>query len=187
MDEKVKIRQKALKIRSNLDSSLRDFKNRQIAENLESLEQFKNANHVLFYYSHNGEADTLELIEKYIDVKQLYLPVIRGKSHFQAVPVKSPLNLNKGYEGVPEPVDLDPSSVYDSRIELVVTPGVAFDRKGNRLGMGKGYYDRYFAHNNKALKIALAYEEQVLDYVPKDPYDVSINLIITDQSIYQCN
>lgn len=187
MDEKVKIRSKALKARSGLEASLRVYKNSQIAEKLESLECFKNAHHVLFYYSHNGEVDTLELIDKYIDSKQLYLPIIKGRSHFQAVPIKSPLDLKKGYEGVPEPTRLDPSSVYDDQVELVITPGVAFDRKGNRLGMGKGYYDRYFARSSKAVKIALAYEEQVLDCVPKDPYDVSINLIITDQNIYECD
>ena len=46
---------------------------------------------------------------------------------------------------------------------------------------------RYFESNNKAVKIALAFEEQVLDYVPKDPYDVSIDLIVTDQNIYECH
>ena len=88
---------------------------------------------------------------------------------------------------MPEPVDTEPNSVYDDQIELVITPGVAFDKKGNRIGMGKGYYDRYFEQNNAPLKVALAYEEQVLDSLPKDPYDVSINLIVTDQNLYQCN
>jgi len=191
MDEKVKIRRKLLKIRTNLPEELRVLKNELIAERLEMFDHFKKAQHVLFYYSHNGEVDTLALIEKYLDVKQLYLPVIRGKSHFQAVPIGRPLRLREGFERVPEPFDIEPSSVYDDRIELVITPGVAFDKKGNRLGMGKGYYDRYFKQEFKKefnpLKIALAYEEQVLDYVPKDHYDVPVDFIVTDQTVYRCN
>jgi len=187
MNEKIKIRSKALKKRNSFPADVRAARDRKIAERLESLEDFKKAHHVLFYYSVKGEAGTRGLIEKYLSVKQLYLPVIRGKSHFQAVPVKSPLNLNAGYENVPEPVDEAPSSVYDDRIEIIITPGVAFDKKGNRIGMGKGYYDRYFAQNHSALKIALAYEEQVLDYVPKDLYDVGVDWIVTDQNIYRCH
>ena len=187
MDEKVKIRHKLLKIRKNLDEKDRALKNEKIAERLESMSYFKKANHVLLYYSHNGEVDTLKLIEKYIDSKQLYLPVIQGKSRFQAVPIKRPLDLRPGFEGVPEPIDTPPSSVYDDQIELIVMPGVAFDKKGNRLGMGKGYYDRYLNKKNKPIRLALAYEEQVLDHLPKDQYDECIDLIVTDQKIYQCN
>ncbi len=187
MDEKVKIRSKALKSRESLDQKTRAEKDRKIAENLESLSAFKNAHHILFYYSVRDEADTRKLIDKYLSAKQLYLPVIRGKSHLQAVPVKRPLRLKKGYEGVPEPVDEDPNSVYDDAVELIIVPGVAFDKKGERIGMGKGYYDRYLAEYGSSLKVALAYEEQVLDYVPKDIDDESIDLIVTDQNLYSCH
>jgi 5-formyltetrahydrofolate cyclo-ligase len=187
MSDKVKIRSKILKIRNGLSDEIRAFKNKKISENLESLDSFLKATHVLFYYSHNGEVDTLELIEEYIDAKQLYLPVIRGKSHFQAVPIKRPLDLKIGFEKVPEPVDIEPSSVFDDQLELIITPGVAFDKKGNRIGMGKGYYDRYFEQIHTPVKVALAYEEQVLDSVPKDIYDRPVDIIVTDQNIYMCS
>lgn len=187
MDEKVKIRSKALKEREGLSQKTRAGKDRKIAEKLESLPAFKNARHILFYYSVRGEADTRKLIDKHLSAKQLYLPVVRGKSHLQAVPIKRPLRLRKGYEGVPEPMDEDPNSVYDDAVELIVVPGVAFDKKGERIGMGKGYYDRYLAEYKSPLKVALAYEEQILDYVPKDIYDEAIDLIVTDQNIYSCH
>ena len=142
---------------------------------------------MLFYYSHKGEADTLWLIEEYLSSKQLYLPVIRGKSHFQAIPIKRPLDLKIGYEKIPEPVDIEPSSTYDNQLEMVIVPGVAFDKKGNRIGMGKGYYDRYFELIHTPVKVALAYEEQVLDSVPKDIYDRPVDMIVTDQNVYKCN
>lgn len=186
MNDKVKIRKKILKLRKSFSEKERASKDMLIAKNLESLDIFKDAHHILFYYSVKGEAGTQDLIKNHLTSKQLYLPVVRGKSNFQAVPVNRPLDLKIGFEGVPEPTGHDPSSVYDNQLELIIAPGVAFDKKGNRIGMGKGYYDRYFA-KNVAVKIALAYEEQVLDYVPKDKYDVSIDLIVTDQNIYHCN
>lgn len=187
MNDKVKIRGKILKVRENIPDDVRVTKNARIAENLMRLDAFKKCEHVLIYYSHNGEADTKEIIEKCLDEKQLYLPVVRGKSHFQAIPVKRPLNLKPGALGIPEPFDIDPNSVFDDKIELVITPGVAFDKKGNRIGMGKGYYDKYFEQNNSVIKVALAYEEQVLDSIPKDKYDKPVDVIVTDQNVYICN
>lgn len=186
MNNKVKIRSKILKIRESIPKEIRQFKDEQIAKHLEGLTIFKNASHILFYYSHNGEVDTLKLIDKYLDAKQLYLPVIKTKFHLQAIPVQRPLQLNKGFEGIPEPVKASPNSVYDDRIEIVIVPGVAVDKKGNRIGIGKGYYDRYFEKNKKVVKISLAYQEQLLDYCPKDPYDERVDIIVTDREIYKC-
>jgi 5-formyltetrahydrofolate cyclo-ligase len=185
--EKSEIRKKALRIRKEIPDDIRKEKNINIAHSLESLDLFKNAKKILFYYSNNGEADTLWLIDKYLDDKELYLPIIRQINHFHAVPVKRPLNLTKGHEGVPEPIDSDPDSRFDEEIDLVIVPGVAFDKKGNRMGMGKGYYDRYFEKYDKSKKVALAYEEQILDSVPKDKYDKPVDVIITDKNIYRIN
>jgi len=187
MNEKVKIRGKLLKVRENIPDKIRAIKNDKITENLMKLDVFKNAEHILLYYSHNSEADTKILIEKYVDEKYIYLPVIRGKSHFQAVPIKRPLNLRAGFLGIPEPIDTEPSSAFDDMVELVIVPGVGFDKKGNRLGMGKGYYDKYFEQYNKTIKVGLAYEEQILDSIPKDKYDKPVDYIVTDQNVYICN
>ena len=186
MDSKGKIRAKALRFRDSLSPDDRARRDARIAANLESLEGFQNARHILFYWSVSGEPDTRVLVEKNLEEKELYLPVTRGKSHLQSVPVQKPLRLKRGHEGVPEPVGQDPNSFFDGRVELVVVPGVAFDRKGNRLGMGKGYYDRYLVSVPNAVRVALAYEEQVLDHVPKEPYDVPMDWIVTDREIIQC-
>jgi 5-formyltetrahydrofolate cyclo-ligase len=185
MSNKVKIRSKLLKARSEIKADQRLLKNEQIAKNLESLEVFKGAQHVLFYYSVGSEVGTLDLIEKYIDSKQLYLPVITGLHHFQAIPIKRPLDLKKSFEGIPEPMEPAPSSVFDKRIDCVIVPGVAFDKHGNRIGTGKGYYDRYFEKYPDSTKIGLAYSEQMLDCIPKDPYDIGMNFVITDNNTYK--
>jgi 5-formyltetrahydrofolate cyclo-ligase len=187
MADKTEIRKKILQIRKGIPEDIRKEKNIQIARRLMELDLFKKSKKILFYYSHKGEVDTLWLIEECMDIKELYLPMIRQKNHFRAVPVKRPLTLIKGKEGVPEPIDSDPESRFDDEIDLVITPGVAFDKKGNRIGMGKGYYDRYFEKYSKAKKIALAYEEQILDSIPKDKYDKPVDVIVTEKKIYRIN
>ena len=180
---KNQIRQQLLQIRKDIPQVIRDVKNEEITRRLEELDVFKKAQHILFYYSFNNEVDTHFLIKKYLDKKQLYLPQIQSET-FKAVPIKTPLKLRTGKQGVMEPIDFDPNSSFENEIDLVITPGVAFDKNGNRIGMGKGYYDRYFAINNSPVKVALAYEEQVLDSVPKDTYDVAVDLIVTNKKIH---
>ena len=177
------IRQKLLKVRKNIPKELRVSKNKKIIERLDKLNVFRNAQHILFYYSFNNEVDTINLISKYLDEKKLYLPLITSATKFKAVPIQNLLDLKTGSSGALEPIDT--GDVYEDKIELVITPGVSFDVSGNRIGMGKGYYDRYFEHNSSSVKIALAYEEQILDSIPKDPYDVPVDIIVTDQKIYQ--
>jgi 5-formyltetrahydrofolate cyclo-ligase len=69
--------------------------------------------------------------------------------------------------------------VDPSHLEFVIVPGVAFDRRGGRIGYGKGYYDRLLARG-RMLKIAAAFEVQVVDALPMAPHDVPMNLLITE-------
>ena len=65
-------------------------------------------------------------------------------------------------------------------VELIAVPGVAFDREGNRMGRGRGFYDRLLKSTPNAVKIGLAYNFQMLDAIPTEPHDVKMNLVITD-------
>ena len=68
-------------------------------------------------------------------------------------------------------------------IEMIIVPGVAYDRKGNRVGRGKGYYDRLLS-GSKALKVGVAYDFQMVDEIDAEPHDVKVDLVITDRGIY---
>ena len=103
------------------------------------------------------------------------------------MPLSLPLSLKKNFYGIPEPDSEDVNSVYDDKVEIIITPGVAFDKKGGRIGMGKGFYDKYFESNPKPVKIGLAFEEQVFDSVPSDEKDKPVDFIITDKNIYICD
>lgn len=180
MEDKAKIRETYLKIRHELGEKLRYEKNKLIRKTIEELERFKQAEHVLFYYAIKKEVSTHELLTKYLSLKTLYLPKILSSEHFEAIRVRAPLTLEPGLKGVPEPEKGEKAE----RLDLVLVPGVVFDKKGHRLGTGKGYYDRFLIQYPKSFKIGLAYEEQVVENLPQNPYDVPMNLIITDQNIY---
>lgn len=68
---------------------------------------------------------------------------------------------------------------------IMVIPGLAFGKKGERLGRGKGYYDRYLA-DYKGIKVGVALEIQIRNDIPMDEFDVYMNYVITDKHIYQC-
>lgn len=69
------------------------------------------------------------------------------------------------------------------RIELVIVPAVAYDRHGNRIGRGKGYYDRLLRRTPQALKVGVAYQCQICDDFTPDEFDIPVDIVITDQSV----
>lgn len=186
MSDKIILRRESLCVRNELSKTQRTEKSGLIRARLTALEAFEKADHVLLYFTHGSEVDTIPLIAKYLKTKQLYLPVIKDETQFHAAPIQRPLDLNKGPMGIKEPT-LDEDHLdfpYEKKIEVVIVPGVAFDRHGHRLGTGKGYYDRYLDKCKGALTIGLAFEEQMLDEIPIDSYDVGMNMVITDGQIY---
>ncbi|MBI5412223.1 5-formyltetrahydrofolate cyclo-ligase [Candidatus Peregrinibacteria bacterium] len=188
MNQKEKIRQKAVKFRNNLSEGIRQAKSRLIAKSLEQLSYFQEAKNILFYHSFSSEVDTIVLLNNYYKTKNLFLPqMVKGfiePARFYGEPY-----LHSGYAGIPEPIKFQKNEMGveegdSGPLDLIIVPGVAFDVKGNRLGFGKGFYDHFLKRYSKTLKIGLAFFEQVVDSIPHDPYDVAMNVVITDQRIY---
>ena len=99
--------------------------------------------------------------------------------------------LEPGYKGIPEPkVSLrsDPMRiVLPETIELAIVPGLAFDRKGKRLGRGAGFYDRFLPKlPSAAIVIGLAFECQVFDSIPTEPHDRAVNILVTESTVRYC-
>ena len=181
MDKRT-IRKQALSTRRTMPASKRAQKSIEIINKLESLDLFKESESVLFYYSQEDEVRTLDIMKKYITKKDLFLPRLDSSSQFTACKVSSLEELVPGAFGIMEP-SKDCASGSGQEIDLIIIPGLAFDRQGTRLGMGKGYYDRFLSDNKSAKKVALAFSEQILEVVPKEPYDENVDLIITENEI----
>lgn len=153
----------------------------KVVEKLLSLPQIKKAKSVLLYYPHKNEINTLPLINAFLKQgKTVLLPKVEG---LNIIPVifKDLSQLKEGYAGIKEP---EGKAISPEEIDIVIVPGVAFDKKGHRLGYGKGYYDRFLSKTN-ALKIGLAYDFQIVENLPAEEHDVPLDLIITPTQIIQ--
>ena len=154
-------------------------KSKIVTEKLLNSEWFKNSNTIMSYISIKNEIDLQEINETIIKLgKTLVLPVIDNNGeNMKSVKVDTLENLKEKKFGVMEP-DFGEEIKYNE-IDLVIVPGVAFDINGNRIGFGKGYYDRFLrGYNGKT--IVLAYDFQVLESIETEEHDEKVEEIITE-------
>lgn len=164
--------------RSALTPQLRAQKNSQIFERLCALPVFIEARTIACYVSLPDEVDTWELLRKFYVDKTFYIPRMDdGRMRF--VKLEDPQLLTVHQHGVfTAPVGKPLDDV--KKLDLVIVPGISFDYRGNRLGFGGGNFDRFLAQVN-CTTIGLAYELQIVAQLPVGPYDVPVQLIITEQ------
>lgn len=140
---------------------------------LENTQQFKSAKTILLFHSLPDEVCTHELIEKYASKKKILLPVIDGEKWYIR---EYKGDLKTGEYNIQEPTG---GNYYDyGSIDLVVVPGVCFDKDKGRVGRGKGYYDRILKEI-KAFKIGICFDCQLLSKVPADEWDVKMDQVMT--------
>ncbi len=146
-------------------------------------EGFKKANVVMFYVSLKDEVDTFLMIDEALKAgKRIAVPVIiKENKRLIAGEIHNRLeDLESQHFGIYQPRQDRVKEVPLEIRDLVVVPGVAFDRKNIRLGRGHGYYDRFLSGLPKRTKtIGLAFDFQVLEDLPQDPHDVPVSKIIT--------
>ena len=145
---------------------------------------FIDSNKLIFcYLSTVDEVSTKEIIRYAIDKNiRLAVPCIYENKMYALRYFGEELSQNK--YGIYEP-KFDDSKITIVKDGIVFVPLLAYDIDLNRLGHGKGYYDRFFAENPNCLKVALAFEEQKLNKVSYDSFDVTMDYIITDKKIYR--
>lgn len=135
---------------------------------------------VLLYCSLPDEADTsLLLAEACRQDKRVLLPVVVGDDLSLRL-YQGPASMQAGAFGILEPQGPDfPAEDY-AQIDLVVVPGVAFDRAGHRLGRGRGYYDRLLPRLTSARRMGICWDFQLLDCVPCLPHDVVMDCVVSN-------
>jgi 5-formyltetrahydrofolate cyclo-ligase len=160
------------------------LKSRIIREKLMALPVFKRARTILCYASFKGEVDTFALMQCAMDLnKRVVLPVIRKEEqHIIPVLIESLKELKAGSFGILEPADVPQRRLPADELDLVVVPGVAFDRQNNRLGRGAGYYDRFLsALPVTTPTIGLAYDFQVVDALAGiEVHDRPVSFVISN-------
>ena len=168
-------------LRRSLTSKEVEEKSRKIRENLFTLD--KNAETVLLYLSAFKEPSTAEIIADALNQKKRVAVPISDTNNFTLTLsyITGFDDLQKGAYGILEPKKIIKADLSD--IDLAVIPGLAFDKNGNRMGFGKGYYDKLLK-DCKAHKTALCYSFQMFDKIPSDTHDIPMNTIITEDGIY---
>lgn len=146
----------------------------QVFARLEETAAFLVSDHILMYHSLADELPTRRFLKKWSDRKRFYLPRVNGVN-LEILPYEE-TRLELGSFHIEEPVG--DNTVQPDDIELMVIPAVAFDRRGNRLGRGKGFYDRLL-HSARATKIGVGYEFQLFDELPTEPHDIPMDVVIT--------
>ena len=152
-----------------------------LTERFCSLEEFQSAPCLFAYISFNQEVRTDGIIRRALEAgKRVAVPKVLG-TRMEFRYITSPDDLEEGTFGILEPKDgLNAADGKEAKI-LMLTPGLAFDPSGSRIGYGKGLYDRYIGEHwyENITMVALCYDFQMLDYIETEPFDRKVDLVIT--------
>lgn len=178
--------------RRTLDHDERRLASLRVTEAIVASRLFRQSRHIALYLANDGELDLDPLVELALHRgKRLYLPVLSPQrtNHLLFAPYHHHSLLLENRFGIPEPLVSPRQLVAPRRLDLVLTPLVAFDTQGNRLGMGGGFYDRSFAflHHRRSWRkpqlLGVAYEFQQLPQLPHQEWDVPLSGIATETGI----
>ena len=154
-----------------------------IQQRLFKEEDFKKAKVVMFYVSLKDEVSTFFMIDEAIKTgKRICVPVIlKEEKRLIAGEIKNRKeDLESQHFGIHQPIEGRVKEVPLKDIDLVIVPGIAFDRNNVRLGRGHGYYDRFLSGLSKNTEtIGLAFDFQVVEKLPKDSHDIPVSKVIT--------
>jgi len=186
------LRKSKLAARDLVESALRKEKSKRICELLTAHPVITDADHLFIYVDFRSEVETMDLIRYLIAAgKTVSVPVTLIKeSRLQAVRLTNPdTQLMPGCYGIPEPTpdQIAKATVDPAAIDTVLIPGSVFDTGGGRLGYGGGYYDRFLTESApRAARVGVAFELQLVDRVPMEPHDQYMDVLVTEQKIYDC-
>lgn len=185
MLDKKELRKAMIKNRDNLNLDEREVSDKLILQTLIKSDVYKKSTNIFTFINYGSEVETKEFINIALNEgKNIFVPkTVKGTRNMKAVKINSLDNLKPDNWGILEPESFN-GEIDKENLDLVIVPGVIFDRDGNRMGYGGGYYDIYFANlKSKVNKIALAYDIQVIEYLLTEEHDVSVDAIITEKEM----
>lgn len=180
-EQKKRLRNELKQRRSQLSESERIHMSQQIKQFLSEITEFKQAKSIFCYISYLDEVETHALISRFIEQNlTLAVPKIINKTEMLAIPLKDFSDLEPDKMGILTPKSSQPAT---SSFDIAITPGLGFTEKGERLGYGRGYYDRWFEKNEVKTKIGIAYEVQIVDELPVEETDIPLDILVTEKRI----
>ena len=182
MREKYKLMRDTMHQSEIMDKSL------AAVNRLVGTDAYQQADWLFTYVSYGSEADTISLIETALKQgKNVAVPILIDprKNRMVFCKIESVKELVRGHFGILEPEYKEEKVVEPTDKTLMVVPGIAFDVNGYRLGQGGGYYDRYLADHKSIVNYGLAFEEQIVDRIMINGYDIRMDGLVTDLKVYK--
>jgi 5-formyltetrahydrofolate cyclo-ligase len=180
---KRELRKVILAARERLSEEMRARLSGHAKDRLLPLPCFQQAKTILFFRSFGTEIDTGPMMAGAREAgKRVVLPRIAPERRLDLCEVRSEADLEPGPMGILQPGPNCPL-VPDAEIDLVIVPAVAWDGEGYRTGYGGGYYDRLLERLPQAVTVGIGFELQVVERVPREPHDRSVELLVTDREV----
>ncbi len=185
MSSKKELRQRLRKVLADIPQEEKETNSLRACHRLFEQPEYIKAEVIMVFLSLPSEIDTASIVLRAWQARKRVLAPKVSWSQRRMMPVEirsmtedltvSPLGIREPISGIPFPV---------SMLDLVIVPGLAFDEYGNRLGRGRGFYDRFLAHPDfRGHACAVAFEAQMAPSVPVGPLDRTVDLLVTDEKV----
>ena len=189
--EKRALRRRLLRRLRGQKEAARRTKSRAIARRLRRLKSYREARILLSYAAFDGEVETRPILRQALaDGKRMAVPVtLTSGKRLLAVQVSDPERdlRGKGPFGIPQPVQMSRRGVKLRDLDMILVPGVAFDRGGHRLGRGGGYFDRFLSRVPPSVwRVGLAFDFQLKKKLPVEGHDLPMCAVITEKRTVRC-
>lgn len=181
MRMKVELRRSMLALRGAVPKAAQAARSARVCESVRALDAFRTARTIASYVATRGECDPSALVQTaWSRDTGVVLPrVVPGTKALVWARYTSMTPLAPGAFGIPAPSEGE--GVDATAIDLVLVPCVAVDERGNRIGMGKGFYDRALATLPNAMRVGIAFHFQLVGEIPAEAHDVPLDWIVTDE------
>lgn len=170
--------------REEIDKQIKKELDLRIMNNFFNSDYINKSNVIFIYVNMESEINTVDIITRLLNMgKRVAVPkVLPGNKEMVALEIKSLSDLNEsGAFGILEP-DITKKDVGDE-VDLIILPGLAFDKRGYRIGYGGGFYDRFLQRYNNVKRVSLCYNFQIIENIPEEDFDEAIDIIITEDKI----
>jgi 5-formyltetrahydrofolate cyclo-ligase len=170
------------RLRASLPPGERRTRAARIESRVLALRPVQEAGTVLLFYAFGSEVETAVMLRRlHHRGKRVLLPYLE-EDRIEAAEVRPDERLAPSHYGPREPTGRQ--TVDPREVDVVITPGLAFDRRGYRLGYGGAHYDRFLARLRPgAIRIGIGFAEQLVDELPVEPHDVGLDLVVTDAEV----
>ena len=177
--QKAALRKHLLEKRDAISDEFRNISSSKIYQNLKQVDSYINSHNIACYFSIGSEIDTYDIMLGILEQgKNMLLPkIVDNNLEFYVVPNLE--KLEKGTFDIMEPKD---SCKKAENIDCILVPTIGISKSGDRLGYGRGYYDKFLSSTG-AVKISLTYSKQIVKSIPNESHDIKIDLIITEDEI----